>query len=199
MQLFQPNTDNKIPVITYNSPILTTQEQKLSTFDRELCAIIFALSQNDFFINSSKFPITVITDHNTILFLFARKGNLTPRRYKAQMFNLQLVHTAGTTLTVADMLSRDFSQITNKRFQLQPKTLPSLIDLNQLKPNNSLKQIHYLVRHEDILPTQKNDSHLNLFDYGDDQFTLRIPDQGNTVTYIPLDSFSFKSVSSFFR
>ena len=46
-------------------------------------------------------------------------------------------------------------------------------------------------------PHKKKDSHLILADYGDDQFTLRIQDKGNTVTYTPLDSFSFQSVSSF--
>ena len=59
----------------------------------------------------------------------------------------------------------------------------------QLKPKTSLKQIHYLVKHEDVLPTQKKDSHLILVEYGDDQFALRIPDKGNIVTYIPLHSF----------
>ena len=44
---------------------------------------------------------------------------------------------------------------------------------------------------------EKNDSQRILADYGDDQFTLRIQDKGNTVTYTSLDSFSFQSVSSF--
>ena len=42
----------------------------------------------------------------------------------------------------------------------------------------------------------KNDLHLILVDYGDDQFTLRIQDKGNIVKHTPLDSFSFQSVSS---
>ena len=96
--LFQPNSKNKMQIISYNSRILTTQEQKLSTYDRELCAITFALSQYEFIIIGSKFPITIFTDHNPILFLFTRKGNLTPRQYKAQMLltkfsNLQIIHT----------------------------------------------------------------------------------------------------------
>ena len=200
--LFQPNSKNKMQIISYNSRILTTQEQKLSTYDRELCAITFALAQYEFIIIGSKFPITIFTDHNPILFLFTRKGNLTPRQYKAQMLltkfsNLQIIHTAGTNLTVTDMLSRDFSTINNKTCQLQHKTLPPHIDFLQLKNDNILKPIHYLIKHEDVLPTQKNDSHLILADYGDDQFTLRIQDKGNIVKYTPLDSFSFQSVSSF--
>ena len=201
--LFQPNSKNKMQIISYNSRILTTQEQKLSTYDRELCAITFALSQYEFNITGSKFPITIFTDHNPILFLVTRKGSLTPRQYKAQIMlltkfsNLQIFHTAGTNLTVADMLSKGFSTINTKTCQLQHKTLPPHIDFLQLKNNKLLKPIHYLIKHEDVLPTQKNDSHLILADYGDDQFTHRIQDKGNIVKYTPLDSFSFQSVSSF--
>ena len=99
--------------------------------------------------------------------------------------------------SVADMLSRDFSTINNKTCQLQHKTLPPHIDFLQLKNDNILKPIHYLIKHEDVLPTQKHDSHLILADYGDDQFTLRIQDKGNVVKYTPLDPFSFQAVSSF--
>ena len=83
--LFQPNTDNKMQVVSYNSRISTTQEQKLSTFDRRLCAITFALSQYEFLVIGTKFPITVFTDHKPIALLFTRKENLTPGQYKAQM------------------------------------------------------------------------------------------------------------------
>ena len=40
--LFQMNEENKIKVISYNSRILNTQEQKLSTLHRELLAIVYA-------------------------------------------------------------------------------------------------------------------------------------------------------------
>ena len=200
--LFQPNLKSKMQIISYNSRILTTQEQKLSTYDRELCAITFALPQYEFIIVGSKFPITIFTHHNPIFFLFTRKGNLTPRQCKGQMLltkfsNLQIIHTAGTNLTVADMLSIDFSTINNKTCQLQHKTLPPHIDFLQLKNDIILKPIHYPIKHEDVLPTHKIDSHLILADYGDDQFTLRIQDKGIVVKYTPLDSFSFQSVSSF--
>ena len=82
-------------VISYNSRILTTLEQKHSTYDRELCAITFALSQHEFIVIGSKFPINIFTDHNPIL---------TPRQFRAQMLltkfsNLQIIHTAGTNIT----------------------------------------------------------------------------------------------------
>ena len=132
--LFQPNTANEMQVLSFNSRILTTQEQKVLTYDQELCAITFVLSQFVFKIIGSNFPITVLTDHIPILFLFTRKGNLTPRQYKAQMLltklsNLQFYHTAGTNLTVADMLSLDVSQITIKMCWLQHKALPHTSNL----------------------------------------------------------------------
>ena len=115
--LFQPTSNNKLQVISYNSRILITQEQKLSTYDRELCAVTFALTVYEFIIIGSKFPITLFTDHNPLLFLFTRKGILTPRQYKAQILltnfsNLRTIHTAGTNIAVADMLSRDFFLLT---------------------------------------------------------------------------------------
>ena len=55
-------------VISYNSRMLTTEEQKFSTDDRELCARTLALSQYEFFIIGSEFPINVFTDDNLFCF-----------------------------------------------------------------------------------------------------------------------------------
>ena len=69
--------------------------------------------------------------------------------------NLRIVHTAGTNLPVADMLSRDFSSINSTSSQLKHKTLPPHIQFVQLNPNNTLEETHYLVQHEEVLPSQK--------------------------------------------
>ena len=53
------------------------------------------------------------------------------------------------------MLNREFSQLTNKMCQLQHKTLPPHIQFMQLKPDNALKQLNYLVKQGDVLPSQK--------------------------------------------
>ena len=68
---------------------------------RELCAITFALSQNEFIFIGSNLSVTVFRDHNPNLFLFTRKGHITLRQYKAQLLsteisNLQIIQTAGT-------------------------------------------------------------------------------------------------------
>ena len=83
--LFQMNEENKMKVISYNSRILNTQEQKLSTLDRELLAIVYALQKYEFLIIGSPHPIYLFTDHKPLLHCFAKKGNLSPRFYRAQM------------------------------------------------------------------------------------------------------------------
>ena len=95
------------------------------------------------------------------------------------------------------MLSRDFSSINSTSSQLKHKTLPPHIQFVQLNPNNTLEETHYLVQHEEVLPTQKNDSHPILVDNGSKQYTLRIHDSGNDVTVTPLNSFSFKGLNTF--
>ena len=60
----------KVKVISYNSRILNTQEQKLSTLDRELLAIVYALQIYEFLIIGSPHPIfifTVIIRYYTVL------------------------------------------------------------------------------------------------------------------------------------
>ena len=82
---FQMNEENKMRVISYNSRILNTQEQKLSTLDIELLAIVYALQIYEFLIIGSPRPIYIFTDHKLLQHSFAKKGNFSPRFYRAQM------------------------------------------------------------------------------------------------------------------
>ena len=59
----QMNEENKMKVISYNSRTLNTQEQKLSTLDRELLAIAYASQIHEFLIIGSPHPIYIFTDH----------------------------------------------------------------------------------------------------------------------------------------
>ena len=113
--LFQMNEENKMRVISYNSRTLNTQEQKLSTLDRELLAIVYALQLYEFLIIGSPHPTYIFADHKRLLHCFAKKGNLSPNFYGAQMqltkfFKLKVIHTPGKNVTVADMLSRTFTK-----------------------------------------------------------------------------------------
>ena len=161
--LFQMNEENKMRVISYNSRILNTQEQKLSTLDKELLAKVYALQMYEFLIIGSPHPIYIFTDHKPLLHCFAKTGNLSPRFYRAQMqltkfSELKIIHTPGKNLTVADMLSRTFTKEQLQIHQLRHKQLPPQIDFSIMK-DNQLKPVHSLVKHEEIKYNQKNDCH----------------------------------------
>ena len=98
--LFQMNEENRMKVISYNSRNLNTQEQKFSTLDRELLAIVYALQIYDFLIIGSPHPIYIFTDHKPLLHCFAKKRNLSPRIYRAQVqltkfSKLKIIHNPG--------------------------------------------------------------------------------------------------------
>ena len=63
--------------------------------------------------------------------------------------------------------------------------------------DNQLKPVHYLVKHEEIKYNQRKDCHPILADYGDDQFSIRMNNQGEDIHIKPLDSFSFQSIVPF--
>ena len=200
-RFFQMNEENKMKVISSNSRILNTQEQKLSTLDRELLAIVYALQIYEFLIIGSPHPIYIFTDHKPLLHCFAKKENLSPRFCRAQMqltkfSKIKIIRTPGKNLTVADMLSRTFTKEQLQVHQLRHKQLPPQIDFSIMK-DNQLKPVHYLVKHEEIKYNQKNDCHPILADYGDDQFSIRINNKGEDIHIKPLDSFYFQSIVPF--
>ena len=94
------------------------------------------------------------------------------------------------------MLCRSFTKAELQRNQLKHKQLPPQINFELLQ-NGTLKPVHYLIKHEEILPHQKHDSHPILADYGTDQISIRINDKGNDIVVKALQSFSFKSVTPF--
>ena len=133
--------------------------------------------------------------------MFLQKRKPQYRFYRAQMqltkfSKLEIIHTPGKNLSVADMLSRSFTKTELQLNQLKHKQLPTQIDFALLQ-NKSLTPVQYLIQHEEILPHQKHDSHPILAYYGTDQFSIRINDKGIDIIVKPLDSFSFKSIGSF--
>ena len=63
------------------------------------------------------------------------------------------------------MLSGSLTKTELQVNQLKRKQLPPQIDFAILQ-NNTLTYVHYLIRHEEILPHQKHYSHHFLADYG---------------------------------
>ena len=110
---FQTNEENKTRVISCNSRILNTQEQKLSTLDKELLAIGYVLQINECLITETPHPIYIFTDHKPLLHCFAKKGNLSPRFYRAQMqptkfSKLKIIHTPGKKFNCNRHAFKDF-------------------------------------------------------------------------------------------
>ena len=93
-------------------------------------------------------------------------------------------------------MSRSFTKAELQLIQPKHKQLPSQIDFALLQ-NGTPKPVHYLIKHEEILPHQKHDSHPIFADYGTDHFSIRINDKENDIVVKPLHSFSFKSVTPF--
>ena len=92
----------------------------------------------------------------------------------------KIIHTPGKNLSVADMLSRSVTKTELQINQLKHKKLPPQIDFALLQ-DGTLKRVHYLIKHEVILPHQKYDSHSNLADYGTDHSSIRINDKKNDI------------------
>ena len=59
--------------------------------------------------------------------------------------------------------------------------------LATLTDDNQIKLVHYLVKHETVLPSQKDDCHPILADLGNDQFSIRIKDKGGIFLIENLD------------
>ena len=94
------------------------------------------------------------------------------------------------------VLKRSFTKEELQVNQLKHTHLPPHIDFTILQ-NNKLKPVHNLIKHEEVLLHQKHDSHPILADYGTDQFSLRINDNGNDIIVKPLNSFSFNAITPF--
>ena len=72
--LLQKNQFGKMELVSANSRLFSTTELRLSTILRECSAIIYALSEHEFLIHGSKYPIILYTDHKPILFLFTQRN-----------------------------------------------------------------------------------------------------------------------------
>ena len=64
---------NKMNLISAHSRLFTQAELRLPTLIRECTAIIYTLTECEFFLLGSKHPTVLFTDHNPIIFRFTQK------------------------------------------------------------------------------------------------------------------------------
>ena len=94
-------------VVSFNSRLLTTTEQRYPIMYKELMAIIFALQVYEFLIIGSEYPITIFSDHRPLVWLFSTKIKPSPVILRYQMtaskFNINLLWTNGKNLSLAEI------------------------------------------------------------------------------------------------
>ena len=95
------------------------------------------------------------------------------------------------------MFSRSFTQKEIQQNQPKHRQIRPQIHFATLTCDNQIKPVHYLAKHEKVLPSQKVDCHPILADFGNDQFSMSIIDNGENIRIKPLDSFSFEAVEPF--
>ena len=98
----------------------------------------------------------------------------------AKFEKLRNKYKRGNYLSVADMLNRSSTQKELQRNQLEHKQLPPQIHSATLTHDKQIKPVHFLIKHETVLPSQEDDFHPILVDFEDDQFSIRINDKEKT-------------------
>ena len=63
--------------------------------------------------------------------------------------------------------------------------------------DNQINLVHYLVKPETVFPSQKDDSHFNLADFWNDQFSLHFNVEGGNIIFERLASFPSEAVQPF--
>ena len=120
-------------IISFNSRVFDKAEQKMSTLHRDFCWIISALQTYEHYIIGSPFPIYLYCDHNPILILWGRKGQLSHRFFRYQFIiakfqNLKNIWTPGSNLAFPDILSRNVTIEEYQKHQIQHKKYPETLN-----------------------------------------------------------------------
>jgi transposase InsO family protein len=140
--LSQKNESGENHIVSTASRVLTPTEQKYSTCEQELLAVVYALQKFRMYVFGHQ--ITVFSDNKALSFL--KKCNLTSNRItrwilQLQEYDLNIIHIKGSDNFLADALSRNPVGLTQEQINRigRPKdVLVSAINLNQ-DPN--LKEV----------------------------------------------------------
>ena len=94
--------------VCYYSKKFNVHQVNYSTIEKELLAIILALTHFEVYINTNN-PLVIYTDHNPLIFLNKIKNKnrrLLNWSLQLQEYNLNIQHVKGTDNVIADCLSR---------------------------------------------------------------------------------------------
>jgi hypothetical protein len=139
--LMQENEKGEKLVISTASRVLSAIEQKYSTCEQELLAVVYALQKFRIYVFGHK--ITLYSDNKALSFL--KKCTLTSNRVtrwimQIQEYDLQIVHISGTSNYFADILSRNPVGITTEQLNQVRKPKEILVAAINLNVDVNLKK-----------------------------------------------------------
>ena len=139
------DSPNRKRMVSFNCRVFAKDEQKMSSFHRELCGILSALQTYEHFIISSPHAIKIFCDHEQLLYLWARIGRLSHRFFRypviiTQSSKFQIIWTPGKKLVFPDLLRKNAALKDLNGHQLAHKENPKDIRFF----NQSGHEVQYL-------------------------------------------------------
>ena len=95
--------------ICYFSRKFNQHQKNYSTIEKETLALVLALQHFDVYLNTTKYPIVVHTDHNPLVFINKMKNHnqrLLRWGLLLQEYDMDIHHIKGKENVLADALSR---------------------------------------------------------------------------------------------
>ena len=95
--------------ISFYSKKLNKHQRNYSTIEKACFSLVSALHHYDVYVNVTRHPVLVYTDHNPLVFIERMKlKNQKILRWSLliQSYNLEIKHIKGTNNVIADALSR---------------------------------------------------------------------------------------------
>ena len=143
----QPNENGKLQPVAFTSCQMRPNEEVWAQIEKECLAIVAACNKWDQWIYG--LDVTVHTDHQPLETIFKKPLNAAPRRLQKmlmqlQRYNLTVTYKKGSTLHLADTLSRATLPDQNEifRIDLQDTAPPNegitsltLLRLKEYKPS----------------------------------------------------------------
>ncbi len=107
--ILQPNEDDKLQPVAYTSCRMRPNEENWAQIEKECLAIVSACDKWDLWIYGM--TVTIHTDHQPLETIFKKPLRAAPRRLQKMMMRLQryklnIVYKKGSSLLLADTLSR---------------------------------------------------------------------------------------------
>ena len=176
----------------------------MSTLHRELCGIVSTLQTYEHYNIGSSFPINLSCDHETILYLWGRKGHLSHRLFRYQVIitkfqNLKIIWTPGSNLAFPDILSRNVTVEEYRKHQLQHKKIPRDIDFYVEHGS----PVTYRIQHDDNPNDACNGFYPIHCQQGNDNKFLRMHNDGENFTLNSLSNefptTTIQTATDFFR